>query len=82
MVGAMQAPKVEWLSYPSFSVDGWREVKLAIDGQVASFAVREEDWHLHPTEDARNAMLVRQATSYLAEFGDFRLQGEPSACSQ
>lgn len=78
MVNAMQAPKVEWLHYPSYSVDGWREVKLAIDGQVASFAVREEDWFSQPTDDVRNAMLVRQATSYLAEFGDFRYQQENS----
>jgi hypothetical protein len=82
MVKAMLTPKVEWLSYPTHSTDGWREVKLAIDGQVASFAVREEDWFLHPTEEGRNAMLVRQATSYLAEFGDFRMQKELPQCSQ
>lgn len=72
----MQTPKVEWLSYPTFSVEGWREVKLAIDGQVASFAIREEDWFNYPTEEARNTMLIRQATSYLGEFGDFRSQSK------
>lgn len=73
MLGLMQASKVEWLTYGR--PDGeWRLVEVAIDGQLASFSVHAADWCAHPTEESRNAMLVRQAKSYLTEFGDFRYQ--------
>lgn len=71
----MQSPKVEWIKHPYNSFGDWRLVKVAIDGRVASFEVRVEDIKSHPTEESCNAMLIRQATSYLEEFGDFRTQG-------
>lgn len=70
----MQGSKVEWLKHPYESTGDWRLAKLAIDGKVASFEVRVEDLFNHPTEESCNAMLIRQAKAYLAEFGDYRNQ--------
>lgn len=71
---SMQGSKVEWLHYPYSEVNGWRLVRMAIDGKVASFEIRDEDWRAQPTEEAANAMLIRLGKSYLEEFGDFRSQ--------
>lgn len=67
-------PGVEWVKYPYEQVGGWRLCQVAINGQLASFELREEDYCQYPTEASRNAMLIRLAKSYLAEFGDFQLQ--------
>lgn len=72
----MQTSTVEWIQHPYSSTGDWRLAKLAIDGRVASFEVRVEDLFLHATEESCNAMLIRQAKSYLEEFGDFRHQTE------
>lgn len=74
------AAKVEWLQYGSPKVDEWRPVTVAVDGQLASFSIHEADWRMYPTDEARNAMLIRQAQGLIAEYGDLR-EGRPiQAC--